>query len=69
MSISGIRVSKRQLPSTATLCLIRRTCVYRDCSGLCDDPQINKGNSDAGCFHMNNKDVLTLLSDGRQRDP
>ena len=35
-------------------------CVY-NLAGMCDEPSINKGNGDASCHRMNNKDVLAML--------
>lgn len=54
------RVSKRSLPNTPRRCTLAYACVYRK-DGICDEPQINKGNGDAGCHRANNKDVLAAL--------
>lgn len=51
------------LPLTPTCCHYDKPCVYRDQHLLCDQPRINKGNSDAACFRLRNKDVLGFLSD------
>lgn len=55
-----IRVSRRSLPSTPRVCTLANACVYRK-GGLCDEPQINKGNGDAACHRASNKDVLKWL--------
>ena len=55
--MSGI--SKRDLPNKSTPC-IKVLCVY-NVDGLCDEPRINKGNSDALCHKMTNKHLLELL--------
>ena len=57
----GIRVSKYDLPKGFTPCPYY-TCVYSD-GGYCDNPRNNKGNSDAVCHKINNKDLLKLLND------
>lgn len=54
------RVSRRSLPMTPRRCELANACVYRK-DGICDEPQINKGNGDAACHRMNNKDVLAAL--------
>ena len=54
------RVSKRMLPGMPRFCTLAVQCVYR-VNGICDEPQINKGNGDAACHRMNNKDVLAAL--------
>ena len=64
--IRGNRVTVYMLPSASTLCRIAVNCPYRDTHGLCDEPRINKQNSDSACFKLNNKDVLSAL---RDRDP
>lgn len=56
------RVLLRHLPNTPHSCA-ERDCVYRESeSGECDNPRINKGNSDAFCHKRNNKTVLEWLT-------
>lgn len=52
------RIARRYLPMSACTCPFE--CVYRE-DGICDDPSINKGNSDAGCHRMNNRNLLEAL--------
>ena len=58
---SDSRVSSRMLPGCPMFCSIGKDCVYR-VSMICDDPRNNKGNGDAKCHRMNNRDVLAALS-------
>jgi hypothetical protein len=53
------RVSKFSLPSWPSACS-KSVCVYNT-DGVCDNVRINKGNSDAACHSMNNKDVLKII--------
>lgn len=55
------RITARQLPNWETPCKVTRFCVYRDTFGNCDEPRVNKGNSDSACHQMNNKDLLEVL--------
>lgn len=55
------RTSKFDLPNWETPCDLTTACVYRQ-SGRCDQPRTNKGNGDAACHRMNNKDVLAMLN-------
>lgn len=55
------RVSIRQIPCWPQFCAVSG-CVYRDRAGVCDEPRINKGNSDARCHSMLNKELLALLT-------
>lgn len=61
--MDGQRVSIRQVPSYPCVCKVKSFCVYRDEWGSCDEPRINKGNSDAACHKLNNKDLLERLRD------
>jgi hypothetical protein len=40
---------------------VPKPCVYRDAQGVCDEPQINKGNGDSACHKMLNKDLKPHL--------
>lgn len=66
-----IRVSKYSIPNEQSRCP-RTTCAYnshsRGCfdGGTCDEPRINKGNSDADCHSMSNKDLLALLKEAKE---
>lgn len=54
-----MRYQRTHLPGEPTHCPMS-ACVY--CvDGTCDDPRINKGNSDAKCHRMSNKVVLVML--------
>lgn len=53
------RVSIYRIPRHEMWCP-KEECVYNK-SGLCDEPRINKGNGDAECHKMNNKDLLVML--------
>ena len=55
----GQRISLHSLPNSPTPCP-KGHCIYNE-AGICDSPQINKGNSDAACFRMSNKSVITFL--------
>lgn len=54
------RVSLLDLPSYPSPCGLEKPCAYRQ-DGYCDDPRINKGNGDAACHRMLNRDVLAML--------
>jgi hypothetical protein len=56
------RVSKRAIPTTPRMCSVPKPCVYR-VNGWCDEPRICKGNGDAACHRMNNKDLLPQLTE------
>ena len=47
------------LPYTNSPCR-ERTCVYNE-DGLCEDPSINSGNSDAFCFNLSDDAILVML--------
>lgn len=53
------RVSIYDIPRTPCQCE-KTGCVYLK-AGVCDNPQINKGNSDAKCHRENNKALLQRL--------
>jgi hypothetical protein len=58
------RVSILDVPDYPKVCRVARPCVYRGLnapSPWCEEPRTNKGNSDAACHTMNNKDLLKLL--------
>jgi hypothetical protein len=57
---SQTRMQRRDLPGSPVECSIDRPCVYR-VRRLCDEPRINKGNSDAACHRMSNRAVLAAL--------
>src|SRR5262245_24499612 len=50
------------IPNTPAVCRLVTPCVYRNKSSVCDQPSINKGNSDAACHRMRNKQILSLLT-------
>lgn len=52
-------VTKHDLPWDETPC-IKNGCIYND-EGLCDEPFINYGNSDAECFGERPRIVLKWL--------
>lgn len=56
------RVSRNDLPNIRTICSVSKWCCYRSESGDCDEPRINKGNSDAACHRTTNKDLLKRLT-------
>lgn len=56
-----MRLQKRHIPNTPHLC-INRKCVYNE-DGICDQPRINNGNSDAKCFKRSNKTTLSWLNE------
>jgi hypothetical protein len=51
------------LPTKISICQSRKSCVYRDNRGICDDPFINNGNGDAACHRLRNKQILGFLRD------
>ena len=52
------KYTKRDLPINANVC--SKNCIYSE-KGVCGEPQINHGNSDASCHTMTYKEVLALL--------
>jgi len=54
------RTSIFDLPSWESPCDLTKICVYRK-DGKCESPRICKGNSDAACHRMLNRDVLAML--------
>jgi hypothetical protein len=56
-----MRIQKRNIPSELVKCNLWG-CAYNSILGFCDDPRINKGNSDAACHRMSNKRLLTHLT-------
>jgi hypothetical protein len=59
--MSFSRVSKAMLPASKCLCRVNNWCVYRSKYDSCDNPRINKGNSDAACWRLSNKALLAVL--------
>lgn len=60
------RVRLWELPNIPTRCLFARPCPYRsppssDNVGACDNPRLNRQNSDALCFFKANGDILSAL--------
>jgi hypothetical protein len=53
-------ITKRNIPNELCQC-IKSDCVYNDEDSLCDEPRINRGNSDAKCFRIRPRIVLTWL--------
>lgn len=62
--MNRVRVRNRDLPDTDTHC--SKPCVYRK-DGICDNPQVNKLNTDSSCNRENNRDTLARLSDAAER--
>lgn len=60
VSIGRIRIQRSDLPLGPAVCPMPMPCVYRK-DGICDEPRINKGNSDAGCWDVSNREVLRCL--------
>lgn len=50
------RVSIYAISMKPMRCVLSAPCVYRE-NGVCDSPRTNKGNSDAACFKMSNRDL------------
>jgi len=61
------RIQKRDIPNTPHHC-DKTTCVYNE-AGICDEPRINRGNSDARCFHESNATTLRWLREMSTNDP
>ena len=59
--MSFSRVTRAMLPASKCLCRVNNWCVYRSKYDSCDNPRINKGNSDAACWRLSNKALLTVL--------
>ena len=57
---TNTRMQRYMLPGIPTRCSLARDCVYR-VAGVCDEPKVNKGNSDAACYGMSNKDIADRL--------
>jgi len=55
-----MRIQNRRIPNTPRLCPFWG-CVYNE-SHECDNPQINRGNSDARCHKMNPAQIITHLT-------
>lgn len=62
------RVSIRDVPDYPMVCRVQKMCPYRGLMATCtaqavwcEEPRTSKGNSDAACHRMNNKDLLKLL--------
>ena len=45
-----------------SFCAVPGACVYRAEGSVCDEPQINKGNGDAACHRLGNRDLLDRLT-------
>ncbi len=56
-----IRMQRGELPDSSMRCALPGACVYR-ANGVCDEPQTNKGNSDAACHRMGNRAIYALLT-------
>jgi hypothetical protein len=59
----GIYVTKNSIPKTPTKCPVGE-CVYNgeSMAGVCDDPRINRGNSDAKCHTMKPIELVEILN-------
>lgn len=66
------RVSIYAVPNEPRRCTVTAVCIYRP-DGICDEPRVNKGNSDSACHKMNNRDLLVELhlpaTDSRRSQP
>jgi hypothetical protein len=62
--MSGHRVQWYEIPRTPRPCVYgaARNCVYCE-NGICEDPQISKGNGDAKCHRLSNKEVVKMLKE------
>jgi hypothetical protein len=59
-----MRLQKRDIPNTPHLCP-KIKCVYNGLDapeGICNEPEINNGNSDAICFSITNRKVIEMLT-------
>lgn len=60
--MSKPRISRHQLPDEFVKCAVPKDCPYMTSNGYCDEgPRHVKGNSDAACHRMSNKDLLGYL--------
>lgn len=55
------RISRHHLPDTFVKCAVPRDCPYMTSNGYCHDPRTAKGNSDAACHRMSNKELMDYL--------
>lgn len=55
------RVSAYAIPNSPRRCSVGGGCIYRTSFDICREPRTNKGNGDAACHRMNNKDLLPKL--------
>lgn len=62
------RVSIYDIPDYPKVCRVPKMCPYRGLTATtpewgvwCEEPRTNKGNSDAACHRISNKDLLKLL--------
>lgn len=60
MILGMTRLQRHHLPGTPSPCP-KVGCVY-NVEGVCDQPQVNKGNGDAKCHRWTNRRVLEMLS-------
>lgn len=63
-----IRISARMLPNTPRVCTLGKPCVYL-VGTVCDEPRTNKGNYDAACHRVNNKNLLPHLTTAAPSEP
>ena len=61
------RVQRSKIPALPMVCKIKKPCVYR-VNLICDEPRINKGNSDATCHKMGNKNLIEHLHKSEKND-
>jgi hypothetical protein len=66
--MSPRRVQIAAIPDYPKVCTVPKMCPYRGLTATtavradwCEEPRTNKGNSDAACHRMNNKDLLKHL--------
>lgn len=56
------RTSLYAVPIKPMRCSFPKACPYHHRPGdVCDSPRTNKGNSDASCHRMNNRDLIGYL--------
>lgn len=56
------RIQTNAIPNTSTNCYLH--CEYSN-NTICDNPRLNKGNSDATCFKFTNKKLVEYLKDAK----
>jgi len=63
------RISKKQVPSVITKCLLSDKCpASKTPEGFCENPQAFKKNPESLCHKMLNKNLVTILEVVPQTD-